>query len=198
MGHFRVLGSQTFTCPNNHEFRSQMSYDYSTKQTMFEVTYKSGEWVAPADRTPRTFLPVCPEPDCGEACSFEGVTVGGHGRTHNVQVGEKEATAVAIHPTTGEVVYCFGRPDAPMPDTYKREGFQKVQFHHYHDLQRFCRQQGVVNDIEGDWHQDGEGFFEDDLKERRKKEKMQYEQYMEEREKVRKAYPELAEKGRGR
>lgn len=78
------------------------------------------------------------------------------GRISAAQVGEKEATAVAVHPGTGEVVYCFDRPDAPMPESYAREGFEKKQFHSIHELRSFCKSQGVLNDVvETDSRHDG-------------------------------------------
>lgn len=107
------------------------------------------------------------------------------------QVGEKEATAVAIHPGTGEVVYCFGDdPAKPLPEQWRNQGFEKKQFHSFRELQKFCRATGQVNDIEGDWHKD-DGYFEEDLSRRRKIEKEQRERYMDERQKVLQAYPEL-------
>lgn len=186
MSVYRILGSEDYTCPSGeHTFRACAQYDYSSKKITFEATWSNGTWLSPEQRKPATYLPVCPT--CGEACSFEGLIVEKNGRTHNVQVSEAEAAAVAMHPVTGEVVWLTGDPTAPLADSYRREGFEKVRFHHFHDLQRFCREHGVVNDLEGDYHPDGDGYWEEKYAERSKKEREQRERYLEEREKVKEA-----------
>jgi hypothetical protein len=185
MSIYRILGSKIFECSSGHLFNAQIQYEYSNKKTWFEVTQKGGEWIPPHDRTGRTFLPMCPE--CGEALSCDEMTVVSENRVKNVHVPDTEAAAVAIHPVTGEAVFCFERPDSPMPETYRQEGFTKVQFNHYRDLERFNRERGLVSDIEGDWSKEGEGFFEEDLKKRRKLESEHRERYLEEREKAKKA-----------
>lgn len=120
-------------------------------------------------------------PSLGERCEC------GPRNVRNAQVGENEATAVAIHPVTGEPVFCFNEdPTAPMPEVYAKEGFEKVQFHHYRDLDKWCKENGFVNDgIEG-YHKD-DGYFEEDYSKRQKVEKERVERYLEEREKARKA-----------
>lgn len=112
----------------------------------------------------------------------------------NAQVSENEASKVAIHPVTGEVVYCFSKPGDVMPQRYKDEGFEEKSFTSYRELERFCRKNNLVNDIEGDWHHN-DGYIEENQKKRDKAEKARYEQYMDEREKVLKAYPELRKRG---
>lgn len=108
-------------------------------------------------------------------------------RVRSAQVGENEATSVAIHPVTKEVIYCFNEdPTAPMPEAYAKEGFEKQQFHHYRDLKKFCDDNGLVNDMVEGYHKD-DGYFEENLANRKKAEKEKVERYMEERDKVRKA-----------
>lgn len=94
-----------------------------------------------------------PDPVCLESV-VTIAAVGSYRANANAQVGEKEASAVAINPLTGDVSYCFDRPDRPMPPLYANQGYVKVQFPHFRDLERFCRSQGVVNDLETD-HPDG-------------------------------------------
>jgi hypothetical protein len=67
-------------------------------------------------------------------------------RCYNAQVPESEAATVAVHPTTGEVVYCFDRPDRPMPPQYAAEGFEKRQFQSLAALDKFCTDRGLVNE----------------------------------------------------
>lgn len=136
-------------------------------------------------------------PECGKPAMFNLVSVG-RSIVRNAQVGEREASAVAIHPVTGEVVYCFGDdPAKPLPEEWKKEGFEKKQFHSFKELEKFCRERGQVNDIEGDWHKD-DGYFEEDLARRRKQWSEERKRYMEEREKVKAAHPELARRERDR
>lgn len=190
MATYRVLPSRDFTCPADHTFRTSVMYEYSGKQIWFEVVSNAGTWVEPAARPPKTVMPICPV--CSEPCSYDNVVFNEQPSkgTGNVQVPDSEAAAVAVHPQTGEVVYCFDRPDRPLPAVWKEQGFVKQQFNHYKDLERFCRQTGQVNDIEGDWAHDG-GFFEEDLARRKKIEAQRLEQYMDERENVMRAHPEL-------
>lgn len=122
------------------------------------------------------------------------VPVSMQGRPRNAQVGENEASKVAIHPQTGEVVYCFTKPGDVMPQRYKDEGFEEKSFTSYRELERFCRQNDLVNDIEGDWHHN-DGYGEEMQRIKDKSEKQRYEKYMDEREKVIQAYPELRKRG---
>ena len=184
MAHFRVLNTRTYTCPAEHEFRACAMYSYDSQQILFEVTEQGKKWIDPSVRPARTYLPTCSE--CGGHADYEGMTVGEERIRLNVQVGESEATAVAIHPVTGEAVYCFQRPDAPMPELYRQEGFEKVQFRHLSDLRNFCKQRGVVNDMVEGYHRD-DGFFEEEHAKEEKQYKENMERYMEEREKVKKA-----------
>ncbi len=181
---FRVRGTHEYNCSNGHQFRACAMYEYAAKTTVFEVVELEHKWVPTGERPARTYLPVCPT--CEEAQSFEANQVVATGRAaHHVQVSDEEAAAFAINPKTGEEIYCFQRPDAPMPEVYRQEGFVKVQLKSFKDLQQHCRERGMVNDIEGDWHQEGEGFFEEDYAKREKKSKEFEERYMEEREKIR-------------
>lgn len=120
-------------------------------------------------------------PSIGERCEC------GPRRVYNAQVGENEATKVAIHPVTGEIVYCFNEnPNAPMPEVYKKEGFVEKSFVHYRELDKFCKENNLVNDAVEGYHKD-DGYFEEDLARRQKEEKQRVERYLEEREKARKA-----------
>ena len=124
---------KTFECPNDHTFKALVEYA-DRKATFKPISiYENGDRTL-LYGTPMP-LPVCP------ACSTVAEEKGFR-RGKNQQVSEKEASAVAIHPQTGEVVYCFSRPDAPMPEMYKNEGFEKVQFQSYKSLENFCRERG--------------------------------------------------------
>ena len=81
---------------------------------------------------------------------------------HNAQVGADEAAAVAVHPETGEVVYCFTDPRNPMPSRYAEQGFVKQQFHSGRQLEAWCKARGLVNDMSyGNKH---DGAFEESQK----------------------------------
>ena len=131
-------------------------------------------------------LQPCPYPTCNP----RPIRRWNRGRFVNCQVGEKEASAVAIHPVTGEEVYCFGDdPSKPLPEQYAKEGFEKVSFNHFRDLEKFCRERGMVNDIEGDWHKD-DGYFEEQQSRSDKQHSEQMRAYKAEREKVKRAMRE--------
>jgi hypothetical protein len=80
---------------------------------------------------------------------------GRYRRSRNAQVGADEAAAVAVNEKTGEVVYCFANPSDPLPERYAAAGFKKEQFHSLASLRSFCKQRGLVNDIEYDNPHDG-------------------------------------------
>lgn len=65
-----------------------------------------------------------------------------------------ETCVVWEHPVTGEVRYP-GRNDAKMPVVYQREGFQKKTMRSLHEIQRFEKQHGVLN--ERAWYDKGSG-----------------------------------------
>jgi hypothetical protein len=96
-----------------------------------------------------TEQPSMPFPYCSD-CGFVAVDADLRASRVNAQVADSEASAIAIHPVTGEVSYCFDRPDREMPALYRDQGYVKVQHKSYRDLERFCRSRGVVNDIETD------------------------------------------------
>jgi hypothetical protein len=64
-------------------------------------------------------------------------------RTAAIARGER--AVVWLHPKTGEVRYP-GRNDTPMPKYYQRAGYQRHEFVSLHDLMRFERERGVVNE----------------------------------------------------
>lgn len=70
--------------------------------------------------------------------------------TFNAQVSEKEASVVAIHPQTGRIAYCFDSSSREMPELYRSQGYQRINFKSFRALERFCRGQGTVNDVETD------------------------------------------------
>lgn len=110
---------------------------------------------------PRLPLPVCPE--CGNALDqIDGET------PTNAQVAEQEAAAVAVHPKTGDVSFCFPTPDSPMPALYASQGYVRVKFKSFHALQAFCRARGLVNDVETDFSLKDADAFERSMKDRRK------------------------------
>jgi hypothetical protein len=115
---------------------------------------------------------------------------GQRSRIRNAQVGEKEASAVGVRQLpdgTYDYVYCFGDdPSKPMPEEWAKQGYVKQQFHSFRELQKFCRETGQVNDIEGDWHKD-DGFFEEQRAKAEKEHRVNYERYLEEREKVKRS-----------
>lgn len=113
---------------------------------------------------------------------------------HNAQVSASEAAAVAVHPKTGEVVYCFLNPSDPLPERYAAEGFEKQQFQSLSSLRQFCNQRGLVNDIEYDNPHDG--YHEEQLRERERIESQRGESYRRERDLAQRAVN--AERGRQR
>lgn len=101
------------------------------------------------------------------------------GRIRNQQVADVEAAAVAFNPKTGERVYCFANPTDPLPEQYAKEGFVKQQFKTARELEKFCRDNNLVNDMEyGNRH---DGAFEEHLKRRSKDEKRAAEERAEKR-----------------
>jgi hypothetical protein len=70
------------------------------------------------------------------------------GRYIPTQVGESEATTVAINPQTGAVSYYAMTANQPLPETLRSQGYERVQFRHTRHLEQFSRSQGVVNDWE--------------------------------------------------
>lgn len=184
MAHITIV-MRYFVCPEAHRFMAAVEHSAGTTKFKAVRLYAHNNpfmlSVSTDIDAPAMPLPVCPT--CASVATEEGAA---RRRGPAAQVGHGEAAAIAIHPTTGEQVFCFEKPDSPMPERYRKEGFQKVQFHHYRDLERFCRNNNLINDLEGDWHQE-DGFFEEDLAKREKQRKEQYERYMEEREKVRKS-----------
>lgn len=92
-------------------------------------------------------------------------------RFFNAQVAANEAAAVAVHPVTGETVYCFTDPNGDMPEQYRREGFVKQQFHSARELEKFCRERGLVNDIEYGNKHDGAFEYSQKVKAEREEER---------------------------
>ncbi len=62
------------------------------------------------------------------------------------QVHPKERAIVWYDPRTREVRYP-GRNDVQMPERYRSAGFEKREFPHLHDLQRFEKEQNVISEV---------------------------------------------------
>jgi hypothetical protein len=99
----------------------------------------------------------------------------------NARVSSSEATAVAIHPITGDPIFCFARPSDPLPERYRRLGYEKRQFHSIHELRRWCASKGLTNDVT-DYDQPHEGFMEDAWKQQEEADRRWRETYARERE----------------
>lgn len=69
-------------------------------------------------------------------------------------VHPSERTVVYKNPQTGEVAYP-GRADEIMPARYRVRGFQRVEFEHARDLEKFEKETGTIN--EGLWYNSGSG-----------------------------------------
>jgi hypothetical protein len=190
MARYRLFNRE-YRCEDEHQFTASIRYEYKDRTTEFQVRPKNPDLSRGTWADPWLKFPVCPE------CEKIVVTpplVNGEVVRRNVHVPDSEASAVGIHPVTGDITYCFDKPGQPLPKHWADLGYQKVTFNHYADLQRFCRQTGNVNDIEGDWAHD-EGYYEEQREIREKVERERRERYLEEREKVMKAYPELRKRG---
>lgn len=60
-------------------------------------------------------------------------------------VHPSERAVVWRDPKTGHVAYP-GRNDAPMPERYRQRGFERVEMSTLKQLDRFSKEQGVVNE----------------------------------------------------
>jgi hypothetical protein len=56
-----------------------------------------------------------------------------------------DRTVVWRNPATGQISYP-GRNDEAMPDRYTKLGFERVEFEHARDLEKFEKSQGVINE----------------------------------------------------
>ena len=89
-------------------------------------------------------LPACP--DCGAACevrwdiSRRPINLARHSTVH-----ARERTVVWKHPKTGVVSYP-PMADAPMPDRYRKQGFERVEFETQRSLDKFCDEKKVLNE----------------------------------------------------
>ncbi len=99
----------------------------------------------------------------------------------NVRVSEREATAVAIHPLTGDPVFCFASPTDPLPERYRRLGYEKRQFHSIHELRAWCRSKGLVNDVL-EYDQAYDGYSEEVARQQEEADRRWLERYRKERE----------------
>lgn len=60
---------------------------------------------------------------------------------------ESDCAAVAIHPVTGDPIFCFMRSTDPLPERYRRLGYEKRIFRSVSELRRWCASKGLVNEI---------------------------------------------------
>lgn len=67
-------------------------------------------------------------------------------------VHPRERTVVYKNPLTGEVAYP-GRADCEMPKRYRDQGYERIEFEHARDLEKFEKSHKVVN--EAYWHNSG-------------------------------------------
>jgi len=101
-------------------------------------------------------------PKCGTVMEF-GMwpfcdSPGGHGAprgfVHNASVHESERAVVWRNPQTGEVRYP-GRNDAPIPERYQSQGFQRHELGSLAAIHQFEKQQNVRSEIA--WYDRGSG-----------------------------------------
>lgn len=69
-------------------------------------------------------------------------------------VHPSERTVIWQDPKTGQVAYP-PRNDSPMPERYRTAGYQRVEFEHARDVERFEKEKGVRN--EKLWYNSGNG-----------------------------------------
>ena len=103
-----------------------------TKCGLLERNYFLGEW-------PDKVLHKRGRKVCGE---FE--IQWSLGTAHVAAVNERERAVVWAHPVHG--VRYPGRNDAPMPEAYRKAGFERKELASYSELQRFCKAKGVANE----------------------------------------------------
>jgi hypothetical protein len=99
---------------------------------------------------------------------------------------DPHATAVAIHPVTGDPVFCFTRSTDPLPERYRRLGYEKYVFRTVSELRRWCASKGLVNDIT-EYDSGYEGFDDEVRKAAEQKEQQWLESYKRERQLAAKA-----------
>lgn len=73
---------------------------------------------------------------------------------HDASVYTTERSVVYEDPKTGEIVYP-ARADVPMAERYRKRGFQRIEFEHGRDLEKFEKSHNVAN--EGYWYNSGNG-----------------------------------------
>ncbi len=66
------------------------------------------------------------------------------GTSHQASVNERERAVVWAHPVHG--IRYPGRNDAPMPEAYRKAGFERKELTSYSELQRFCKAKGIANE----------------------------------------------------
>jgi hypothetical protein len=74
--------------------------------------------------------------------------------SHCAAVHPQDRTVVYRNPKTGQIAYP-GKNDGSMNERYRKQGFERVEFEHAHDLERFEKETGTLN--EGLWYNNGNG-----------------------------------------
>ena len=78
-----------------------------------------------------------------------------HGSSsRSAAVHPRERTVVYRNPLTGDVSYP-GRNDTPMPQRYRDAGYERVEFEHTRDRERFEKANNVA--CEQGWYNSGNG-----------------------------------------
>ena len=86
------------------------------------------------------------------------------GHTHTAQVHPRERIILWRHPKSGRVVYP-GRNDAPMPERYRKLGYERVELSSLRSVERFEKEShaaghGVRSEVA--WYDKGSGRGFDD------------------------------------
>lgn len=89
-------------------------------------------------------------PTCGqplEIGAWPFCTPEGHPsfRQYTTAFNDKDACVVWEHPQTGEVRYP-GKNDAPMPERYAKQGFQRKEMRTLHEISKFEKSHKVWNE----------------------------------------------------
>lgn len=116
---------QSFRCPDGHEFRL-LVISRREADDQFELWYQlAGDHLLP--------VPKCPV----ENCLLIGDELGEGARSY-AQVPESERFEAWLSPD-GQLLSVPGEKGKPMPERYRRAGYQRVQASNIRDLDRFDR-----------------------------------------------------------
>ena len=65
-------------------------------------------------------------------------------RAAEASVHSTERTVVFRNPKTGSIAYP-GRTDVSMPERYRKGGYEKVEMHSLRELDKFCKDNNLMN-----------------------------------------------------